>query len=68
MGLGLCKFCSRSGTVAGLPLCRLWKFFPDTAWILLEELLGVPERRGKRWGAVGGGRDGGNSKVSLCGQ
>ena len=59
MGLGLCKFCSRSGTVPGLPLCWLSKFSGDTAWVLLEELLGVPERRGKGWGVDGGGRDGG---------
>ena len=40
MGLGLWKFCSGSGTLLSLTLCWLWKFFADTAWILLEELLG----------------------------
>ena len=49
MGLGLCKFCSGSGTVPGLPLCQLSKFSRDTAWILLEELLGCLR---------GGGNDG----------
>ena len=68
MGLGLWKFCSGSGTRLSLTLCWLWKFFADTAWILLEELLGVPERCGKQWVADGGGRDGGNIKVSLCTQ
>ena len=70
-GRGLCKFCSGSGTVPGHQFlaCHFagcGSFSRDTVWILSEELLGVPERRGKRWGAVGGGRDGGNSKVSLC--
>lgn len=67
-GWGYVNFAAESGTVPSLPLCRLWKFFGATAWTLLEQLLGVSERRGKRWGADDSGRDGGNSKVSLCEQ